>query len=407
MILKHKEHLNKASLKYLYFSSFFLGVASAFVLYLESDYIKTAVGSNNITFFYIAAYTVALIFISSWHHLIRIYGKSKVFLTSLTLKGLIILALAFTPVNKYSAWLMAAYMIAAALTWLDFDILLENFSADKVTGSIRGLYLTVTSAGYILSPIVAGFLINRYGFQASFKASFVFFLPILAIALWKFRSINHETVTKINFIDVIRKIIRRKNVMKIYYISFLLQLFYALIIIYTPLRLLELGFSWADMGKMFTFMLIPFIIIEYPVGYLVDKRFEEKNILPFALLIIGLSTAAMTFMDSKSFIAWTGILLCTRIGASLTEVLRDSYFYKRIDCRDIEIIDFFRNVTPVSYIIGTAIAAPIVYFFQIKLIFIIIGLAVLSGIPVSLRLASSRIPPVYPVPQNAGEKPRK
>jgi len=379
----------------LYFASFFLGIASAFVLYIESDYIKTAIGSNNITSFYIVAYLITLVLISNWHRLIRIYGKSKIFLTSLTLKGLIILALGFVPVNKYSAWLMAAYMITAALTWLDFDIMLENFSTDKVTGRIRGLYLTATSAGYVFSPIVAGLLISRYGFQASFKASFVFFIPILAIAFWKFRNINHETIAKISFIDVFRKIIQRKNVMKIYYISFLLQFFYALIIIYTPLRLLELGFSWADMGKIFTLMLIPFIAIEYPTGYFCDKKFEEKNILPFSLLIISLSAGTMTFINSKSLIVWAVILFCTRIGASLTEVLRDSYFYKRIDRRDVDIIDFFRNVTPLSYIIGTAIAMPIVYFFQIKIIFIIIGVVLLTGIPVSLSLASSRIPPVF------------
>jgi MFS family permease len=393
MKLKHKEHLNKTSLKYLYSASFFLGIASAFVLYLESDYIKTAVGSDNITLFYIVAYSITLILISSWHHLIRIYGKSKIFLISLSLKGGIILALAVSPVNKYSAWLMAAYMISAALTWLDFDIMLENFSADKVTGRIRGLYLTITSAGYVLSPIAAGLLVSRYGFQASFKASFVFFIPILIIAFWKFRNINHEAIIKINFADVLRKIIKRRNVMKIYYISFLLQFFYALIIIYTPLRLLELGFSWTDMGKMFTLMLIPFIIIEYPIGYFCDKKFEERNILPFALLIISLSAGAMTFINSKSFIAWAGILFCTRIGASLVEVLRDSYFYKRIDRRDVDIIDFFRNVTPLSYIIGAVIAAPIVYFFQIKAIFIIIGILLLTGIPVSFVLAPCRILP--------------
>ena len=393
MLQKHKEKLNKNALRSLYFSSFFLGTASAFVLYLESDYIKTAIGSNNITSFYIAAYFITLIFILNWHHLIRIYGKSKILLTSLTLKGLIILALAYSPVNRYSAWIMAAYMIAAALTWLDFDILLENFSTDKVTGSIRGFYLTITSAGYVLSPIIAGFLVSRYGFQASFRASFLFFIPILVVAFWKFRNINHEAAKKINCLEVFRKIIQRKNVMRIYYVSFLLQFFYALIIIYTPLRLLELGFTWADMGKMFTLMLIPFIAIEYPVGYLVDKKFEEKYILPFALLVIGLSTSAMTFIDSTSFYVWAAVLFCTRIGASLTEVLRDSYFYKRIDCRDVDIIDFFRNVTPLAYIIGMAIAAPIVYFFQIKTIFIVIGLIVLTGIFATKNMASSRVAP--------------
>ncbi|MFH0930272.1 MAG: hypothetical protein V1814_03410, partial [Candidatus Moraniibacteriota bacterium] len=63
------------------------------------------------------------------------------------------------------------------------------------------------------------------------------------------------------------------------------------------------------------------------------------------------------------------------------------------DQRDVDIIDFFRTVRPVAYITGAIIAAPVIFFFHIKIIFVIIGLAVLTGIPFSLKLASSRIPP--------------
>lgn len=140
-------------------------------------------------------------------------------------------------------------------------------------------------------------------------------------------------------------------------------------------------------------MLVPFVLFQYPAGYMADKKYEERDMMAVALLVMGFSTLALYFIGSKSAIVWAAMLFCTRIGASVIEILRDSYFYKRIDQRDVDITDFFRTVRPMAYIIGALIAAPIVFVFHIKLIFIIIGIAVLTGIPVSLSLASNRIPP--------------
>ncbi|MFH0930141.1 MAG: hypothetical protein V1814_02720, partial [Candidatus Moraniibacteriota bacterium] len=74
MTPKHKEKLNKILLKYIYFCTFLLGVSSAFVLYIESDYFKIGFGSENITVFFLVAYGLALILMLNWHHLIRKYG---------------------------------------------------------------------------------------------------------------------------------------------------------------------------------------------------------------------------------------------------------------------------------------------------------------------------------------------
>jgi MFS family permease len=161
-------------------------------------------------------------------------------------------------------------------------------------------------------------------------------------------------------------------------------------IIYTPLYLLDLGFNWFQIGKIFTVMLIPFVLLQYPAGHLADEKYEEKDMMAVALLILGLSTLAIYFVNSRSLVIWSVVLFATRIGASLIEVLRDSYFYKRIDQRDVDITGFFRTVRPVAYIIGAFLASPIIAVFQLKLIFVLIGIVVFTGIPVSLSLAPSR-----------------
>ena len=215
------------------------------------------------------------------------------------------------------------------------------------------------------------------------------------ICFFKLRNIDSSQIEGVNFVSLLRKLSGRKNVLRIYYISFLLEFFYALMIIYTPLYLLELGFSWAEIGKIFTVMLLPFVLLQYPAGYLADKKLEERDMIIFSLIIMAFSTFFIFFISSKSLILWALILFCTRIGASLIEVLRDSYFYKRIDCRDVDIINFFRSVRPMAYIIGLVIATPIVYFLHIRFIFPFIAIGVLTGIFAAKNMASSReMPPV-------------
>lgn len=393
VISTHKERFNKNLIKYLYFCTFLLGVASAFILYLESDYFKVALKSENITPFYVIAYGIALVLMLNWHHFVRICGKARVFQFSLSVKLIIAFLLTLLPVSVWSVWLLVVYITFTVISWLDMDILLETCSVDKKTGKIRGLYLTIENAGYLVAPFFSGLLVSRYGFQAAFGVSFVILLFVLIISSAKIKNIDHCPIQKTDFLSFLKKIFLRRNVMKAYYISFLLEFFYALMIIYTPLYLLDLGFDWFQIGKIFTIMLIPFVLFQYPAGYLADTKYEEKDMMAGALFILAVSTMLVYFIDSKSALVWGAVLFATRIGASLIEVLRDSYFYKRIDQRDVDITDFFRTVRPMAYIIGALIAAPIVYIFHIKLIFIIIGIAVLTGIPVSLSLASSRIPP--------------
>jgi len=313
--------------------------------------------------------------------------------TTLFLKGVILLALSFLPMSLFSAWVLAAYMILTVLMWIDLDILLETCSIDKKTGKIRGIYMTIVSAGYLVSPLFVGILVNRFGFQSAFAASFGVIFVVFLISVWKLRNIDHYHPKKSGLMELIRKVKNRKNILRAYYVSFLMDFFYALMVIYTPLYLLDLGFSWTDIGIIFTIMLIPFVLTTYPAGILVDKYMEERDLLIISLFITAISTTAIFFITSNNFVIWAAALFCTRIGASLVDVAKESYFYKRIDCQDVDIIDFFRTVRPIAYIIGPLIATPIIYFLHIKYIFPIIGLIMLTGIFAAKNMASSRILP--------------
>ncbi len=390
----HKERINRPLLKVLAFFTFLLGVSSSFVLYLESDYFKTVTRSENITHFFIVAHALALVFILNWHKVVRFAGRVRSFIAITSLKAFILLLLAILPPGSESAWIFVIYITLAISSWVSLDILIETCSRDDRTGEIRGSQLTLENAGRLISPLFAGFLVSIYGFQFVFGIAFLIIFAIDIIALTKLKKIEDEPVKKEGILSIILKVSERKNVLRIFYIAFLLDVFYALMIIYTPLLLLDIGFSWTQIGQIFTIMLIPFVFIQYPAGLIADEKIEEREMIPFALLVMSFFTLLVFLFKSESFWLWAGILFATRVGASLIEILRDSYFYKRIDQHDIDVIEFFRSVRPMAYILSLLVAAPIVYYLGIAYVFPLLAAIVLTGIPVSLRLASSRVPPI-------------
>jgi MFS family permease len=395
MIQNHREKLNRPFIRIISLSSFILGISAAFILYMESDYFKISSKSDNVTPFFITAYAIALWLIFSWQYLINKFGKKKVFLYDLFVKALIVLVLYFLPVGKIGAFFLMAYIIITVISWIDLDILLEECSRDKKTGRIRGAYLSIMNAGYFIAPLLAGQMIDRWGIRSVFAVAFFLNLIIWTLCFAKLKHVSMAPIENISFLKLIKVVIKRKNVLRIYYISFLLEFFYALMIIYTPLYLLGMGFSWTEIGKIFTVMLLPFVLFQYPAGYLADKKFEERDMIILSLVVMSVSTAVIFFISSHSVFLWAGVLFCTRIGASLIEILRDSYFYKRIDCLDVDIINFFRSVRPMAYIIGLLIAAPVAYYLHVRFIFPLVSLVMITGLLATKNLASSRIPPQF------------
>lgn len=178
--------------------------------------------------------------------------------------------------------------------------------------------------------------------------------------------------------------------MRIYWISFALEFFYALMIIYTPIYLLDLGMSWQQIGVIFTIMLVPFVLLQYPAGFLADKKTGEKELIIFAVVFMAFSTLSIFFFNSKSIFVWGAVLFATRIGAALVEILRDSYFYKQIDGRDVDIINFFRTATPFGYVFAALLSSLTLFFLPLKFVFVLIALVLFLSLYQAIKLKDNQ-----------------
>jgi len=387
----HPPPKHKSYLKLFVVFGFVLAIANALSAYIHSSYLAEFVGQKNIGLIFTASYLLTFIAVANYTTFVN---HLKIFKAALVIFGLMIAALfglgiASTPL--FAIVFFLAYIIFLNLIWITLDVYVEYFSQDQLTGRIRGIFWSGAHLAWFISPITSGYLLKYVDYSFLFLIAAVLVLIVMIAFSYKFRNLKVNHFPKPNFIKAVKSIYNNNLLNGIFVIAFLLQVFYAAMVIYAPIYLHQhIGFAWHEIGLMFTIMLSTFVITTYPAGWLADKYIGEKEMISIGLIIMGFAVILFGFIESANFWAWTAILFMTRIGASLVQIMRDSYFFKQVNVKDIHIINLFRNTTPIAYIVFPLIATFILTFFDFRYIFVVVGIIVLSGLIFSLRMQDTK-----------------
>ncbi|MEP7162958.1 MAG: MFS transporter [Candidatus Moraniibacteriota bacterium] len=387
----HQEQLNRKKIRFLSATSFFLGFLDAFFIYIISSYFVEVSGSENVGAFYLLAFAGVFALFLAIPTFLRRFGQVRLLLlVLLTLFGIAAFLSLRNP-SWFGAGLLLVFLAANNVMWVVMDIILEGFSNDRVSGRVRGLYLTFLNGGLLVSPFLSTLTLQKFGYGGVFATLALGYAIVFAAVMLGLRDHNGKPVPEISILTAWRKVKQNKSLLKIYHISFVIEFFYALMIVYLPIYLtVYLGFQWEELGIIFTVMLVPFVILQYPLGVLADIHWGEKELLFLSLFLTAASTTMVGFIDSHSIIVWAALLFFTRIGVAAIEVLRDSYFYKQIDGRDADTIAFFRTARPVANILGALVASVFLIFFPIQGLFFVVVLVAVSGLFSAFTLRDSQ-----------------
>ncbi len=371
------------------FSSFVLFSSSAaLITYINSSFIEQFVSARNVGLLFSAGACVSLgiLFSAPW-----ILKKISAYALSIILLALELLSLLVLTFGASPAIILIFFVVyrgvVSSLMYV-FDLFLEEGSkTESQTGRIRGLYLGLSNITFIIAPTITGFLLGADNFSRVYLISSLFIIPILLLVTYKLRPVSKNITAPKNFWGAFSYIKNHKDLRHIITARFLLQFFYAWMVIYTPVYLIQhLGFSWQEIGIIFTIMLLPFAIFQIPAGYLADKKYGEKEILVIGFTIMGMSTFAISQIATQSFILLAGILFMTRVGASLVEIMTESYFFKHVNEDDSDLISVFRATSPLSYLIGPLLGSLALFFVPFPAIFAILGICMFWGIHCALSI---------------------
>jgi len=376
----------------LYLAIFIFAISDALFAYAQSTYLNQYFNLALVGLIFFSAYFLTFIITNIYPNLIAKYSNFKTTLLSIALRIIcfIIFIIDASPLSIGLAFII--FIITLILTFINLDIFLEAFTKNATTGVTRGTYFTIYNLGWLVSPFIAGEILYYFNFNPLFYLSLILNVILLIIIYIRFKDFgNHYAQKQFKIYDTLARILKNKDLRKIFIVSFLLQLFYAVEVVYGPIYLNQnIGLNWEQIGIIFTFMLIPFVIFEYPAGYLADKYWGEKEILFIGIVLMAVSSIIMGYTTGLNLLLWGIILFLSRCGASLVEIMRETYFFKKVDVEDIDIINSFRSTIPLAYLIAPILAVVLTYYSLFNYLFIILGFILILGLWPILTLKDTK-----------------
>ncbi len=380
---------SRRAIRRIHLLIFLYSFSIAVTAYIQSSYVELVAGKDSIESIFIVSNIAAIAAMILLPLLVLRVGKRKGFtlMAVVMLISAVALSLTVSPVVGVIAFVL--FIISEWTVLLGFDVALEQYSSNAKTGRVRGSYLTIMNCGWVLAPIAMGVIGDRFGVPWVFAASAAVLLPMALLFPTMFKASDDRTFHHHGqLVTAVRNILEHDGLWKVTLVAFALQFFYAWMVIYAPLYLHEsLGFSWGTIGWMFSIMLVPFVLTEFPAGYIADRWLGEKELLTLGFAVMAISSVYFGWA-ATSVIGITAALFFSRVGASIVESMRDTYFYKHVDSDDIAIISVFHMVWLLPYIIapliGTIMLKTIGYpdlFIVLGGILVVLVLPALYGLP--------------------------
>ena len=384
-------HRGLSPLLTIYLVSFFFTLHAAIPVYINSSFLATLISEKYVGLLYGSASLLTIFALVLIPKLLRFIGDYFATLLFIILEISALIGISASESTPLTIALFIISSILISLIAFDFDLIVEGFSKNTLTGSIRGLYLTSANVAWVAAPFLASILLGGARYWLIYLVSGAILIPGLLIFAGRLEQFKDPLYRTIHFTKTLFSVWNNRNLRGIFFLSFLLQFFFTLMVIYTPIYLHDhIGFEWSELGPIFSIMLIPFLLLEAPLGRIADKYLGEQELLIAGFSIMALATGAMYFITTHSFLLWAGVLFLTRVGAAMVEVMAETYFFKKVDGGDASIVGLNRTVRPFAGVLGPLLASGLLIFISLPSLFLALGGLMLFGIPLALALKDTR-----------------
>jgi len=312
--------------------------------------------------------------------LVRKYGPQKLGILLAVLEMVVLLGLAANPTPLLAVLLAALACATSPFIAYQLDLLLEATVTDEgSTGRMRTAFLTAGNIALVLAPIITGMLLDEEG-----QYSFVFLVAALTLVpfilvLMRGRFPGTVAPKRTSVKEACLCIARDKDLRAIALAGGVLQIFFHIAPLYIPLYLhTALGIPWSELGWMFAVMLLPFVFLEYPAGWLADTRLGDRRLLAAGFVVMGLAVVATGFITEVTPLgAIVLVLVLSRIGAALVEAMVESHFFRRVSADDADTVSAFRMLRPLGALLAPVIGSILLSVASYTTFFAVTGVGIL------------------------------
>ncbi len=351
--------------------AFFISLHYAIITYSASSFLGGVFGENNVWFFYTSAALTTIILNLLITNFLKKRNILKIIKIALVVSFLNLLNLASSGTHLFIFFSFVIYATLAEFIFLLSSIVLEDLSKEQTTGGTRGQYLAVQNIGFLIAPFLGSFFVKIFSINSLFVLSSIFIFIAFLILTNTLKSVPKIETKNGNVFKTLGKIFRNIDLRNTIFAYICLHLFYSAAIIYLPFKLENLGISLTQyLGVLMPVALFPFIFVPEILGYVEDKMKDEKEFLILGFFGLILILSAFAFIDSPSLFVWAIILFFSRIFASTVETSINSYFFKKIDKNDTDIISIFASSYNFANLAFVPIFALIIKYTDLKTLFL-------------------------------------
>jgi predicted MFS family arabinose efflux permease len=364
-----------------------IGVYLPYLVY--STFLSTHIPESRVGIAFAVASILAAMVVLETPTLFRKYRTYRVLIAFASIAALALLGLSLKLPTPLVLALFAVAWISGWVVSLALDVILEKIvgTKEEATGSARAIFLTASNiAVAIASLIIAGaltdgdywrvFIIGAGAFLACAYISFRFLGPI-----------QHVVQDNVKIGDAVVAIFKNPSLFSVMGAHFLMQLIFVWSAVYIPLYLHNhAGLPWSIIGIIYALSMLPFILLQMPVGFLADKKFGEKEFIFAGFVISALTFFAFLFAEGASVFILGLIVIGTHVGSAILEIATETYFFKKVGARDSEVISVFRALRQGATILGPLIGSLVLFFAPFEYAFAIFGVITLLGVPLSLTI---------------------
>ncbi len=374
--------------------NFFCAAQFFLVLYVIAPYLATFVPQSSTGFIIAIGSVFSLLSFPFIPRLVCLIGTKRLAILCICVAFLSLVLLSVLHGVIAAIVLIALFSTVQPAIGYLLDLLLEaTVTSEENTGRVRTAFITCASVALIAAPLGVGFLLGPSDDYARvFSVAALTLLPALFLLL-NSRLPEGEPPSFASMREVLSCLLKDADFRAVGIAYSVLQFFYHLAPFFVPLYLHNvLGFPWSDLGWVFAVALVPFVLLEYPVGWIADRAWGDRELMALGFLLMGASFASVSFITgSTPLLSILGALLLTRVGAAMAEATTEAHFFRRVSEKDANSVGVFRMMRPMGALVAPVVGSLFLIYSTYDLFFYICGLGMLIvGVASALSIKDVR-----------------
>lgn len=276
--------------------------------------------------------------------------------------------------------------LAAAIRDASFGILIVDKTEHYSISKNEGLVYTAASLSWLIGPVIAGFVLSKYGLSPVFYISALMLLvSLVLISSFKLRDTTiHRRIDK-DVLKVAVSFFKDRNRLLAYFIKGGTSVWWSFIYVYIPIYIIESGLGGLVVGYFLAAVILPLILCEYFFGALAGRK-GFKMIFLIGYFLTGVFSIAGFFV----FDIYTELLLLAiaSFGMSMIEGTSEAYFFDLIrDHQRDRYYPIYRTTYEFNYFLATAVTSSLLLLLPFKFIFILYGVFMFIFALISLMIS--------------------